>query len=105
MLRELYDRLSVLCSWRWATATGEVTGTAIEPGSYRGGIKLTVFYKFIVDNDGLYTGESFWEPFLPENERVRAAEQKVPVGQIVVVRYRADDPSVSRIDSSVWRNL
>ena len=44
---------------RWPTATGEVTETRIEDAqSRRGGIKLTVFYKFGVGDDGPFVGES-----------------------------------------------
>ena len=91
---------------RWPTATGEVTETRIEDAqSRRGGIKLTVFYKFVVGDDGPFVGESSWEPFLPENDRVFAAGQNCHVGQTVLVRYRPDDASINKVDPSVWRGL
>lgn len=67
-------------------------------------VRLVVVYEFSVGDDGPYTGESSWAPWSSEacdmniNDRLKAGER-------VTVRYRRDDPSINRLDSSLWRNL
>ena len=108
MFEDLYDRISLLFSWRWPEAVGEVTAVDVErvessEGSDR--FRLAVAYKFSVGIDGPYTGESFWEPAFRGKTRVVAARHKIRVHDQVAVRYRPDDPSVSRLDRRAWQNL
>ena len=108
MFEDLYDVLSALSSWKWPAVSGEVTAVDVErfahsrePDTFR----LSVTFKFSVGDDGPYTGESFWAPVFFQNKRVPAAKDKIRVGQTVLVRYRPDDPSVNKLDHSVWRGL
>lgn len=105
MFDDLYDALSTLWSWSWPTANGEATVVEVERlrrGRNGDTLRLCVAYEFSVGNDGPYTGESFWAPIFFGNRRVVAARHKIHVRQRVLVRYRADDPSVNRLDRSVW---
>jgi hypothetical protein len=106
MFDDLYDAISFGASWTWPEATGEVTAADIERIRDGGGSvrqRLAVAFKFSVNGDGPYTGESFWNPAFFVNRRVLAARRRIRVGQPVVVRYRKDDPSVNRIRD--WTNL
>jgi hypothetical protein len=108
MFEDLYDALSMLWSWSWPTAPGEISLVEIErigDGRNDERIRLSVCYKFWVGDDGPYTGESFWNPQLFIKKRIKAARTKVRKGQTVLVRYRNDDPSVNRLDKSAWRGL
>jgi hypothetical protein len=87
---------------------GEVTAVDVEriPGSEgRDTFRLAVAYKFSVGNDGPYTGESFWQPLFFSKKRVLGARHNVHVHQQVLVHYRQDDPSVSKLDRRVWQNF
>ena len=108
MFEELYDHVSRLWSWRWPLADGTVTEVLVERIRHNRGrdsFRLSVTYKFSVGDDGPYTGESFWTPAFCVNKRVVAARRKIRSGQPVRVRYRQDDPSINRLDHSVWREL
>ena len=108
MFGDLFDAVSMLWSWSWPTANGEATVVEVERvrlGRNVDTLRLCVAYKFTVGNDGPYTGESFWAPIFFGKRRVIAARQKVHSRQRVLVRYRTDNPSVNRLDSSVWREL
>jgi hypothetical protein len=108
MFDDLYDALSVFWSWKWPTANGQVTEVLAERIRHpRGGdtFRLSVAFKFSIGEDGPYTGESFWAPAFCQKKRVIAGRRKTRTGQNVLVRYRSDDPSVNRLDSSVWRRL
>jgi hypothetical protein len=108
MFGDLFDAVSFLGSWRWPEATGEVTGVDVERISDSAGNvrrRLGVAYKFSVNDDGPYTGESFWNPAFCVNRRVLAARRKIRARQRVVVRYRKDDPSVNRLHRHPWFNL
>ncbi len=108
MFRDLYDEISLLWSWLWPEATGQVTAVDIERIKRHNSsdtLRLAVAFKFSVGSDGPYTGKSFWSPAFFVNRRVSAARHKIYVGQPVVVRYRPDDPSVNRLDRRVWQNL
>lgn len=110
MFENLYDKISTLWSWRWPETVGEVTAVDVERvHDPEGGetLRLAVAYKFSIGDDGPYTGESFWQPLFPQfsKKRVLAARHNVLVHQQVLVRYRADDPSVSKLDRCVWQNL
>ena len=110
VFEDLYDKISTLWSWRWPEAMGEVTAVDVERVRHSEGgdtLKLAVAYKFSIGPDGPYTGESFWQPFLSltSEKRIHGAHRKIHIHQQVLVRYRADDPSVSKLDKRVWRDL
>ena len=110
VLEDLRDALSMLWSWRWPETMGEITAVDVERvHDPEGGetLRLAVAYKFSIGEDGPYTGESFWQPLFPQisKRRVLEARHNVHVHQQVLVRYRADDPSVSKLDRCVWQNL
>jgi len=106
MFDDLYDAISFVASWKWPEATGEVTAADVERirdsrGNVR--LRLAVAFKFSVNGDGPYTGESFWNPAFFVNRQVLAARRRIRVGQPVIVRYRKDDPSVNRLRD--WTSL
>jgi len=104
----LYDAVSFLWSWRWPTVDGRVTEVLVERLRHSRNpdtLRLSVTYEFSVGADGPYTGESFWAPAFCRNRRVTAARHKIHGHQHVLVRYRADDPSVNRVDQSAWEGL
>ena len=68
-------------------------------------LRLAVAYKFSVNGDGPYTGESFWNPAFFVNRRVLAALHKLRIRQPVIVRYKTDDPSLNRLDRRLWQGL
>ena len=103
MFADLYDAISYLWSFQWPEATGEVTAVDVEMDGRA--LRLAVAYKFWVNDDGPYTGESFWNPAFNVNRRVLEGRRKIRVRYPVLVRYRPDDPSVNRLDRSVWREL
>jgi hypothetical protein len=105
---DLYDAISLLCSWRWPAIPGEVTAVDVERIEDSDGgetLRLAVAYKFSIGNDGPYTGESFWQPTFFPKKRILTARRSVRVHQQTVVRYRPDDPSVNKLDRRVWQNL
>lgn len=75
MFGEIYDAISHLWSWRWPEAKGEITAVDVEkPKRRNGSLRLAVAYKFSVNGDGPYTGESFWTPALATKRRVLCSE-------------------------------
>ena len=108
MFTDLYDAVSLLWSWRWPEIPGEVTAVDVDRVQDSDGIetfRLAVAYKFSIGNDGPYTGESFWQPTVSSKQRVFAARDRIRVNQKINVRYRPDDPSVNKLDRSVWETL
>jgi hypothetical protein len=108
MFEDLYDKISLLWSWRWPETIGDITAVDIERiKDSRGNVtlRLAVAYKFCIGNDGPYTGESFWQPAFCPKKRVMAARRRIRIHQQVPIRYRSDDPSVNRLDGSAWQNL
>ena len=104
MFSALYDYISLLFSWRWPRAEGEVTAVDARPEqNARGGqhLRLVVVYKFSIGKDGPYTGETAW-PSLYQDVNLTDVNEKLRVGQAVPVRYRPDDPSINRVDRSFW---
>jgi hypothetical protein len=97
MFSDLRDYISLLFSWRWPRIQGEITGVRILGGS---GLRLD--YRFSLGNE-LYTGESGCPSWF--------AGAAIDVGggfrsgQPVTVRYRRDNPSVNKLDRSVWEDL
>ena len=108
MFDDLYDAVSYLWSWRWPVVGGEVTAVDVDrrrDTDGRDNMRLCVAFEFWVRDDGPYTGESFWAPSFFRNKRVVAARRKIRIRKAVQVRYRPDDPSVNRLDHSVWSGL
>lgn len=108
MFDDLYDSLSLLWSWRWPEAVGEITAVDVERIRHyrsRDTLRLAIAYKFSLGDDGPYTGEDFWEPSFFVNRRVSAARHKIHIRQQVCVHYRPDDPSVNKLDRRVWQDL
>ena len=108
MFEDLYDALSLIFYRCWPKADREITEVDVERVRHSQGadtLRLAVTYKFSLGEDGPYTGESFWRPSFFVNRRVAAARHKLHRRQHVGVRYRADDPSVNKLDPAVWRNL
>jgi hypothetical protein len=107
MFEDLHDAVSlVFCHW-WPKAEGEITAVEVERIHHSQGrdtLRLAVAYKFSLGDDGPYTGESFWQPSFFVNKRVAAARHRLHCRQRVLVRYRSSDPSVNKLDHSVWRN-
>jgi len=104
MFNDLYDAISMLWSWRWPVASGQVTAVDIERiresnGRYEA--RLAVAYEFSIGEDGPYTGECFWRPAFCSVRRVASARRKVRVRRPVSVRYRPDDPSVNTLHQGV----
>jgi hypothetical protein len=107
MFEDLFDGISFLWSWRWPTVKGEITEAITErigTGRHEK-YRLAIAYKFTLGNDGPYSGESFWSPAFLQKRRVIAARRKFRPRQRVTVHYRRDDPSINRLDRSVWRGL
>ena len=101
MFSDLYDAISLLFSRAWPTAEGMIT--AVGAKAVREGYMLVVEYKFSVGNDGPYTGESdcpieYVGDLTHFNDNLR-------VGRPVTVRYRRDNPSVNKVDRSMWTDL
>jgi valyl-tRNA synthetase len=108
MFEDLYDTVSLIFSRLWPEAQGEITAIDVERMRHSQGadtLRLAVAYKFSLGDDGPYTGESFWQPAFFVNKRVAAARHKLHLHQAVVVHYRSDDPSVNKLDRSLWRTL
>jgi hypothetical protein len=104
MFSDLYDYVSLLFSWGWPKAEGEVTAVHIEYANYgfRGGSRLLVIvdYKFEIESQGLFTGETSSSPWFSPADGSEI-DGRLNVGQPVIVRYRRDDPTVNRLDHSV----
>ena len=107
MFRDLYDGLTLLWSWRWPTVQGNVTDVTVERFTNKSGpaqtLRLSVAYEFYVGTDGPYTGETNWTPAFSSKQRIKTAHDRIRKGHFVPVRYRPHDPSVNRLDGSVWR--
>ncbi len=100
MFTELYDSISKLFSSRWPTVDAEVTAVRFL-GQKEG---LVVEYKFSLQEDGPYTGESCWAPWSGPVD-VIDIHNTLPIGHPVRVRYRPDDPSVNTLDRDIWEGL
>jgi len=108
MFKDLFDEISVLWSWRWPIAQGEITAVDLErTGSREERVRLAVAYKFSIGEDGPYTGEVFLTPLfsIGQVKTIRTARRKLHLRQRVAVRYRPDDPSVNTLNGGVRRLL
>jgi hypothetical protein len=108
MFGELWDYISVVFSWRWPKAEGAITSVHTRTFRYcdRGGsdLRLVVTYAFSVGTDGPYTGETVSPALFGEIDEIDL-DKTLRIGQAVIVRYRQDDPSLNRLDRSVWQSL
>jgi len=110
MFEDLFDAIQLkLFSWSWPLANATVSEVLIErigdPDEKR--LRLSECYKFYVNDDGPYTGESFWEPSFSFGlvNRMRDARKTMKQKHNVPVRFRPGDPSQSRLDREAWRGL
>lgn len=97
MFSDLYDSISLLFYRRWPCVEGEITAVRMLGG------RLLVEYGFSVE-DRSYIGEADCPSWSVGTEAIDIHEQ-FPVGQSVTVRYRPDNPSVNKLDRSVWQDL
>jgi hypothetical protein len=100
MFEDLYDYVSLIFSSGWPRAEGVITNVGVRQSGYRRDMRLIVGYEFSISEDGPYEGESMSPPFIG----VANIEGKL-CGRPVIVRYRRDDPSVNKLDRSVWQDL
>ena len=108
MVRDPYDYFSLMLSWRWPKAEGEITAVQLRtvPYSDRGGnrLGLVVEYKFSVGDDGPYSAETCWSPWFGHTE-VTDINNRLRAGQSVTVRYPPDDPSASSWSAAYGNSL
>ena len=111
MFQDLLDELSRLWSWQWPVTQGQVVLVEIERFravySNFDTLRLSIVYEFWLSGDGPYGGEGFWNPAfsLGSMKRLQEAKRKLSVGTNVAIRYRPDDPSINKLDRSVWKTL
>jgi len=99
MLSDLYDYISLLLYRLWPSVEGQITAVRILGGSGR----FLVEYKFSLD-DSSYIGEAGCPSWSVGTAAINIHE-RFPIGQSVTVRYRPDNPSVNKLDRSVWQNI
>jgi len=97
MFELLYDYVSLAPSWRWPKTQGTITTF-----DFLGGQELVVIYEFSLSDDGPYTGRSAMPS---DGTDLTSINESLRIGKEVAVRYRRDDPSVNKLDRSVWQNL
>src|SRR5579884_1244003 len=105
MFEDLYDEMSLLFSWRWPIAEGQITAVDVERNSHREIKQVAVAYKFSIGEDGPYVGETFWKPVFNQKENAIRAKRLLRPGHAVQVHYRPDDPTVNTLAGSVRRLL
>jgi|HubBroStandDraft_4_1064222.scaffolds.fasta_scaffold06172_8 hypothetical protein len=98
MFSDLYDYVSLFFYRHWPSVEGEITAVRILGGSGR----LLVEYSFSLAG-GSYIGESGC-PWSVDTAAVNI-HQRLSVGRSVTVRYRPDNPTVNKLDRSVWEDL
>jgi hypothetical protein len=101
MFNLLYDRVSLMFSQRWPRKEGRITAVDIRTGRWA---QIVIVYEFLVGNDGPYTGESGSPDWFNGTDVIRIHE-RLPIGKTVTIRYRTDNPTVNRLDPSVWHEL
>src|SRR5258706_13724050 len=95
--------LSRFFSNSWPLGRGEVVEVEVGQSEHaEAGWGLYVCYKFYAGDDGRdgpYTGESYWEPtFSKSMEEMEQIASRIHIGEAVQVRYRPDNPSVSKLN-------
>ena len=108
MFSDLYDSISLLFSWRWPKAEGVITAVDLRNSRYTqretSDLRLVVVYEFSLGDDGPYTGETTWPQWFSGTD-VMEINYKLAIGRKVTVRYRPGDPSVNKLDRSVWQDF
>jgi hypothetical protein len=99
MFELLSDYASFLLSWRWPKTDGTITGIDILDGR-----QLAVVYEFSLSGEGPYAGRSAMPAWFSGPD-LTSINESLRVGQEVAVRYRRSNPSLNRLDWSVWQNL
>jgi hypothetical protein len=99
MFSDLFDYISLLFYWQWPSAEGEITAARIMAGSRQ----LRLEYRFSL-GDGYYTGECGCPSWYAGSGAININEA-FRIGQPVTVRYRRDNPSINKLDRSVWQAL
>jgi hypothetical protein len=99
MFSDLYDWISLLFYRRWPRVEGKITAVRSLGGSGR----LFLEYRFSLGEES-YIGEAGCPAWFVGTAAINMSE-RFPVGQPVTVRYRKDNPSVNKLDRSVWQDL
>ena len=99
MFSDLRDSISLLFYWQWPRAEGEITAVHIVSGSG----KFLLDYRFSL-GDGSYAGEAGC-PVWHAGTGAINIQDRFPIGHAVTVRYRRDNPSINKLDRSVWEDL
>lgn len=99
MFSDLYDCISLLFYRLWPSVDGEITAVRILGGSGR----LLVEYSFSLEERS-YIGEAGCPSWSVAPAAINIHE-RFPIGRPVTVRYRRDNPSVNKLDRSVWQDL
>lgn len=99
MFSDLYDYISLLFYRQWPGVQGEITAVRTLGGSGR----LLIEYSFSLE-DRPYIGEAGCPSWSVGTAAINIHE-RLPIGQSVMVRYRRDNPSVNKLDRSVWQDL
>jgi hypothetical protein len=105
MFADLYDSISLLWSWRWPVAEGEITAADVVRNREKHTAMLDLAYEFFVGDDGPYTGTYVWRPAFAQERAVADAKRRLRLHQPVRVRYRPGDPSINTLDGSMRRLL
>jgi len=105
MFADLYDSVSLLWSWRWLVAEGEITAADVIRNREKRTAMLDLAYKFYVGDDGPYTGTYVWRPAFCQEKTIAKARRRFHLHQLVRIRYRPDDPSVNTLDGGMSRLL
>jgi hypothetical protein len=96
MFNDLYDAISLLWSWRWPVAEGEVTAVDIERMRHDRNsdtARRTIYRRMLL-------GAAFCSV-----RRIASARRKLHIRDPLRVRYRPGDPSVNTLDGGVARLL
>ena len=94
---------SYTTTFRWRLrGDGPKPKVRLRPFDFLGGQELVVIYEFSLSDDGPYTGRSAMPS---DGTDLTSINESLRIGKEVAVRYRRDDPSVNKLDRSVWQNL
>ncbi len=99
MFSDLYDYISLLLYWLWPSVEGQITAVRILGGSGR----FLVEYKFSLEMD--LTSVKPVALLGLSARQLSTFNETFPIGQSMTVRYRPDNPSVNKLDRSVWQNI
>ncbi len=99
MFSDLRDYFSLLFYWRWPMVEGEITAVRFLGGTRH----WCLDYRFSL-GDRSYIGEASCPAWLAGTGAVNLNET-FRIGQAVSVRYRRGNPSVNKLDRSVWQDI